>query len=73
MNPGSGSAKVNQSTAIQLRQKNNHGNHNNPMNHSSDEISNSAANKINRLKLIPEADKKNHGNHLNPINHSSDK
>jgi hypothetical protein len=43
------------------------------MNHSSDEISNSAANKINRLKLIPEADKKNHGNHLNPINYSSDK
>jgi hypothetical protein len=66
----------------------NHGNLFNPINHSSDEISNSAANKINRLKLIPEADKKimaiiviplipvqtnNHSNHCNPINPGSDK
>jgi hypothetical protein len=35
-NLGSGSAKVNKSAAIQLRQKKNPGNHSNPINHSSD-------------------------------------
>ena len=60
-NLGSPSAQLNKSRAIQLRRKNNHGNHYNPINHSS------ASAQFNESAAI-QLRQKNHGNLFNPMN-----